>query len=158
MPNLVIYYSHDGHTKRLAHAIAEKLGAELAEITAERYRSKIIGYLRAAFDSLRGHMPAIDHPPIDLEKFDAIAIGAPIWTSYLATPVRAFLTQNGEISGRLGVFVTSGSPSRPEAAFRMAAGLLGRKPDAELAVGNQKEDSEETRRHVDGFVAALRGP
>lgn len=156
MTALVIYYSRSGHTERLARRIANQLGAERVEITAKRYRSSFFGYWLAAFDSLTGRMPTIAHPPLDIAAFDIVAIGAPVWTSYLATPIRAFLKENRDLPGRVGIFITSGSHSPPEATFKMATEILGGSPHAQLAVGNAKQDAPETEGHITDFVTQLR--
>lgn len=62
MRTLVIYYSRTGTTRKVAQALADMLGADTAEIRCERYGVGGLGYIRAAYDSVRGARPAIVIP------------------------------------------------------------------------------------------------
>ena len=88
---LIIYYSRTGNTRWLAQALADQLDAEVLELKCDRYRPGPLRYLRAGYDSVKGNIPPIDLPQRNYLAYDLVLLGTPIWTSYPALPLRAFL-------------------------------------------------------------------
>ncbi len=116
MKALVLFYSRSGATRGVARELGHALDADLMEITCSRYRRGLLGFLRAAFDSLRGNLPPVDVPPIDFSVYDLVLVGAPIWTSYPAVPVRSFFSTASSLGRETGLFFTSEGHSPVEAA------------------------------------------
>ncbi len=131
---LIIYYSRSGTTRRLAEALAKALQADVREIKCPRYRPGGLRYLKAGYDSLRGNLPQIEGPDVDPGQYDLLLLGAPVWTSYPALPLRAYLAQKPALPGAVGGFVTLGGQSPPAATFDMVADVLGRPLDATFAL------------------------
>jgi flavodoxin len=157
MRTLVVYYSLSGATRTLAQAIAHEIGADLEEIRCGRYRLGPWGYLRAAYDSLVGRLPAIEAPQRRPADYDLVLIGAPIWTAHPATPVRSWLRSYGGAIRKAGFFVTlGGAPA--DKTFREIGALAGRAPLATLAVRDKDVKAGNVRAAVESFVAALRAP
>ena len=91
MKALIVYYSRTGTTAKVAESLAAALKADVVEIKCARYRPGWLRYLRAGYDSVKGIMPPIEVPRIQPLNYDVILLGAPIWTSYPALPLRSFL-------------------------------------------------------------------
>lgn len=138
---LIVYYSRTGTTRTLAEALAERLNADVVEIRCDRYKGGIFRYLRAGYDSVKGNLPAIEMPETDLMAYDLVLLGGPIWTSYPALPLRAFLAAKPALPARVGLFLTSGGHSPQEKAIAETEPLLNAPLVASLAI--QEKDVKE---------------
>lgn len=135
MRSAVVYYSRTGATAAVAWSLATALDADVLEITCPRYRSGWFRYLLAGYDSVRGKLPSIGlkkHTPLDsdgpdtgeLGGYDLVVLAAPIWTSYPALPLRAFLDGAPSLPDRVALLLTSGGHSPPLKAVQMVNRLL----------------------------------
>ena len=137
MRTLIVYYTRTGTTRKLANALATELRADIEEIRCDRYRPGGLRYLRAGYDSLQGNMPPIEMSQISPTEYDLVLIGAPVWTSYPAIPIRAFLGAAPDLPARIAVFLTHGGHSPPEKAVEMMASLMPRQIEAALTLSNE---------------------
>lgn len=112
---LILYYSRTGTTDKLARLLQQELSADMAPLRCECYAG-VWGYVRAAYDSLKRRLPDLEPVDVNLSDYDQLLIGGPIWTSYPATPLRAFLKENQTLPARVGLFLTYGGHSPPEKA------------------------------------------
>ncbi len=155
MKTLIIFYSRTGTTRKVAKTLADALGADVAEIRCNRYRRGPLRYLRAGYDSVRGNLPPIDIPDTRYSDFDLILIGAPIWTSHPALPLRAFLAQAAELPARVALFLTYGGHSPPEMAVESVAALLSVPLEAALSLRQEHVRDGDISEAVDQFVRKL---
>lgn len=121
---LVLYYSRTGTTEHLAKLLASALDADLAQIECDQYRGAF-GYVRAAYDSLKRRLPDIKVSIDSVEKYDLLILGGPIWTSYPAAPLRAFLAQKRALPKQVALFMTYGGHSPAAKAEREIEDMLG---------------------------------
>ena len=134
MNSLVLFYSRTGTTRRLAAAIGEALAADVRELRCARYGPGAWSYVLAGYDSLKGNLPVIDKLDVDPAQYDLVLLGAPVWTSYPATPLRAYLAQDPSLPSTVGAFVTLGGQSPASKTFDMIGDAVGRPLAATLAV------------------------
>jgi hypothetical protein len=135
LKHAIVCYSRDGHTDRLAQHLANALAADLFRIECRRYGGSVLGYALAGFDSLTGRLPAIDPIP-DLSGYASVSLGAPIWTSYTATPLRAYLATRPPLPDTVGLFTTSSGHTELDKACSMVRETLGKPFAATLNVPN----------------------
>jgi flavodoxin-like protein len=128
MRNLVVYYSLSGITRNVAELAARQLDADLAEVRAGHYESGSLRFLRAAFDSWRGRLPAIEVSGGHPDKYDLVLLMSPVWAGHAATPIRAYLAQNRGRLKRAAFLLTCGG-SCPPRAFEEMSTLAGVQPD-----------------------------
>jgi flavodoxin len=129
---LVVYYSLSGNTERVAEDLAKRLGAESEKIGDIKVRRGLLGYLRAAFDSIRerpAELTALDKNP---NEFALTLIGTPIWAGKITPAVRSYLRMNRGRFNEVAFFTTSGStpaekvvPAMERLAGRQAVALAG---------------------------------
>lgn len=149
----IVYYSRDGHTDRLARRLADALDANLFRITTLRYTGSALGSLHAGFDSLTGRVPRIAPVP-NLSAYASVSLGAPIWTSYPATPLRAYLASHPKLPHAVGMFTTSRGNGSQDNAFSMARKLAGHPFVATLNVADASETTQ-TDKSISDYCAAL---
>jgi flavodoxin len=90
---LVAYYSRTGKNKKIAHAIAKRLKADIDEIISLKDYSGPIGWLKAGKDSFKGKEVKIRYSKDPL-KYDLVIIGGPAWAGVLAAPVYNYIKKN----------------------------------------------------------------
>jgi flavodoxin len=108
---LVIFYSQTSNTKVVADMIASKTGADLAEIVpVEPYDGDFQATIERGKKELdEGNYPEIQPLTVDVNSYDVIFLGYPIWFGTYAPPVFTFLNQV-DLSGKKVVpFCTFGS-------------------------------------------------
>lgn len=115
-PNILIaYFSCTGSTKQLAEFAADALGADLYEIVPETpYTSEDLNYSDASTRAAREQNDPSARPEIsgevsDLEAYDIVFLGYPIWFGQAPRIISTFL-ESYDFSGKTIVpFCTSGS-------------------------------------------------
>ena len=112
---LVVFFSPDDTTRAAAYAIAAGLNAELFEITAEEpYSEDDMDYMNSFSRSMQETRdpkarPAIAALPENLDKYDTILLGYPVWGGKAAKIMLTFI-ENVDLSGKTVVpFCTSNS-------------------------------------------------
>ncbi len=155
MRTLIVYYSRTGTTATIARALASRLDANMAEITCARYSGGIWRYLRAGYDSVRGNLPEIEMPVFDSDEYDLLLVGTPVWTSYPALPIRAFLDRKPDLPGRIAVFLTHGGHSPPQACIDKLAELLPAPIEAKLACNSAQVTAGKYADDVNDFATKL---
>ena len=104
---LIAYFSYTGNTEEVAQMIAEYTGGDLAEIQrAEEY-----GDLQeeAETEILDGVHPEITVSVDNVEEYDTIFVGYPIWQDEAPAMIATFLAEN-DFSGKTIIpFCTSSS-------------------------------------------------
>lgn len=106
---LVAYFSHTGNTEAVAEQIAERTGGTLAQIQrAEEYADL---QQEAEEEILQGVRPEITVSVDNVEEYDTIFVGYPIWWDEAPAMIATFL-ESYDFSGKTIVpFCTSASDS-----------------------------------------------
>ena len=124
MDRLVLYYSRTGTTRLAADRLAEAVDADLGEIEVSRYRGAFFGYARAGYDSLKRNVPSVTTSKCVRRNLDLLVLATPVWTSYPATPMRAFLLGDKPLPKRVALLLTYGGHSPAEKAFDELEAML----------------------------------
>ncbi len=133
-PNiLVLYYSQTSNTKAVAEEIAKQLGADIEEIVpVNPYDGDFQATIeRCMQEKEQGVITEIQPLASDINKYDVVFIGYPVWFGTYAPPVAAFLKQT-DLSGRKIVpFCTFGSGGLESSVKELAE----QQPNAEILPG-----------------------
>jgi flavodoxin len=124
---LVVYYSHTGNTKQMAGIIHGLSGGDLVELkSVDPYPpaySEVLEQARREINS--GYKPPLAAITEDINAYDVIFVGYPIWFGTTPPPIASFLSRY-DLSGKTIVpFCTSGSSSG-DASFRNVQTLCPR--------------------------------
>lgn len=152
---LVAYFSASGTTARAAKAIAQAVGGDLYEIRpAVPYTAADLDWTnKKSRSSVEMNdpacRPAIAAPVENMDQYDTVFLGFPIWWYVAPTIVNTFL-ESYDFSGKtIVLFATSGGSG----LGRSAAGLRGSvAADARIVDGrmlNGRLDEKELRAWVD---------
>ena len=99
---LIVYYSYTGHTRMLAEKIKEKLDCDIWEIKPLNPYSadyQTVVDQQQNNESSQQIVP-INQLNVDLNKYQEIILGSPVWWYTIAPPIRTFLKEN-DLSGKV---------------------------------------------------------
>lgn len=151
---LVLYYSRTGTTARLARAIADATGAELAPIEDTVERLGVLGLFRSLRDAFGRRRTIIRPLRVDPGAYELVIVGTPVWGNAAAAPVRAFFEDYRARLSTVAFFLTDGLSSHDD-VFRDMAALAGREPVARLGLAHDVVAQEQWSDAVAGFVRTL---
>jgi len=107
---LVAYYSWSGNTREIASQIQKATGGDIVEIQpVVPYSSDYDTVTKQAKQEIEsGYKPALKTKIDNINSYDVVFIGSPIWWGTIAPPVATFLSEY-DLSGKTVVpFVTHG--------------------------------------------------
>ena len=113
---LISYFSASGVTKRVAEKVAAAVNGDLFEIIPkEKYTKEDLDWMnkqsRSSIEMSNNIKPEILNTISNLEEYDTICLGFPIWWYKEPTIIDKFLEENNMKGKKIYVFVTSGSSS-----------------------------------------------
>jgi hypothetical protein len=153
MKTLVVYFSRDGHTKKVAEKLSEKLGADVEAIREKANRKGIVGWIKSGAESARGKIPDIDPLSLDISSYGLVVVGTPVWASTLASPVRSFLLNNKDSIKEAAFFCTMGGGEGK--TFDEMRELYGKQPKAVSSYKSSLIDNDEYLAELDAFIEKL---
>jgi len=117
MKTLVTYFSASGTTKRVAETVASTINADLFEIEPkEVYTDADLNWMnkksRSSIEMAdKSSRPEIKNKVTNLDEYDWVIIGFPVWWYTAPTIINTFIEEN-DLSGKeIYIFVTSGGSS-----------------------------------------------
>ena len=93
MKRLVVYYSFSGNTEEAAKKIAEKLNADLLKLETKKCMPKSFAaqILVGGGQVMMNRIPELMPYETNIDDYDDIVLGSPIWNSKGVPAVNAFL-------------------------------------------------------------------
>jgi flavodoxin len=156
MKILVVYYSRDGHTKKVAQEIASQLQADLEEILDQTDRKGVWGWIHGGRDAMKHEETTIGPVTRNPADYDLTIIGTPVWAWAMAPAVRTYLKQFKGQFKEMAYIVTSGGAKADsivkgmeELAGKPAKGFLG-------LVGGDFRNPQNYQEKIKKFVESLR--
>lgn len=91
---LVAYFSHSGNTRVIANQIHDRVGGDIFEIkTVDSYPQDYEAVKAVAMKELNeGSRPALATHVDNIDSYDVVFVGYPIWWGTMPMPVESFLT------------------------------------------------------------------
>lgn len=155
MKTLVIFYSRTGTTKKVSEIIAQKLNADMEEIQDTVDRSGVKGYLISGRDAMKRKLTQLEPIKKNLNEYDLVIIGTPIWSWNMSVPIRTFLSEQKENLKKIAFFCTLGG-SGDKKAFQEMEEIVGKKPEATLRITTKEVVKNEFSAQVEEFIASLK--
>lgn len=130
---IVVYYSQTGATESVAREIGSILGVDVVAIEPEvpydsDYASTVERWKKEKEDGVK---PAVKPLAVNLEEYDTIFLGFPVWGGSVASPVATFLADNSLAGKKVITFATFGSGGLETSTADVAAA----QPEAEVIAG-----------------------
>ncbi len=113
---LVSYFSAGGNTKSVAEKISSAVLGDLFEIEpVDKYTTDDLDWMdknsRSSIEMKENVKPEIAKTVSNLDDYDTVCLGFPIWWYKEPTIIDKFLEENDMTGKKIYVFVTSGSSS-----------------------------------------------
>jgi len=145
LKTLVVFYSRDGTTRKVATTISEALKCDIEELIDKRKRIGLFGYMRAGFDATFRRLTTIEEPKKNPNSYELIMIGTPIWSSKMTPAIRTYLTKHNDKLKNVAFFCSAGSGSNGN-TFAEMQNICNKKPIATLEI---KTDEVPQGKHMD---------
>ena len=126
---LIAYYSFEGHTEEAAKRIAEELRAageepQLLKIAVRKELPKSgLKFLVGGFNALTQGDPGILNEDININAYDKVFLGTPVWAGNAPGAIKAFLQKAKPEGKKFYLFAMSGSGDEKK-TFRTITGYL----------------------------------
>ncbi|MDR1949162.1 MAG: NAD(P)H-dependent oxidoreductase [Spirochaetaceae bacterium] len=157
MKILVVYYSLEGNCGFIAEEIKKILGADLLrlETVDEKRRAGLAKYVWGGRQVFTKAKPPLKPYAADIDAYDLIIIGAPVWAGSPAPALNSFLAQTRIANKKLALFCCCGGG---KGAFfdKLKAALPGNTFAGEIAFTNPgKEDPQKAREQLKGWLKII---
>lgn len=98
---LIVYHTYTGHTKYIAEMIKEKLNCDILEIKPKKPYSDNYDLVVDEYQNNESakKTPEIEEIKVDLNGYDKIIVGSPVWWYTITPPIRTFLNKN-DLTGK----------------------------------------------------------
>lgn len=109
MKRIVVYYSYTGNTEKIANHIKEKLACDILELTprvpfSTDYDEVVAEYQNNSIDNKE---VAINDININLEEYDEIIVGTPVWWYTMCPVITTFLKQYDLSNKKVYMYATN---------------------------------------------------
>lgn len=153
MKALVVYFSRNGQSIRLAREIAKRCHADLDVIRELHEHDGWRARWRSGWHALVRAAPPIRYPTRNPARHDLVIIGVPVWKLGLAPPVRSYVQQFGAQFKQVAFFCAEGGSS-DERVFAALGRACGKWPIATFAVDRKHLPPAA---HIEGMSDFLHG-
>lgn len=156
MKRLVVYYSLSGNTENAATMIAEKLGADIVKVDTVKAMPKsfaaqiLVGGGQVAMNVV----PKIKPLKVDVNTYDEIILGTPIWNSKGVPAINAFLKDKTAAEKVTSVFTLSGGGESKKCMDALEAQLPNLKHSVSL-LDKKHVDSKDNETKIEMFIKRI---
>lgn len=111
MKTLVVYYSYEGNCEQIAKHIQSKLNCDVLRIVPEKENIKksMMRFVWGAKEVFMIKKPKLQPYQINLDEYDQIIFGTPVWFGTYAPAMNTFLSDNKIENKRIGIFICDGN-------------------------------------------------
>ena len=147
MKTAIVYYSMSGNTKYVAEKIADgiKTSGEVDIIRIEpkkEYPDKgVKKFFWGGKRAVMGETPALQPYECNIEEYERIIFGTPVWASTFVPPLRTFINDNSDVKNKkIAVFTCFSGGGADKAIDKMKKYIGIEKFDAELILTDPKDN------------------
>ncbi|PID58798.1 flavodoxin [candidate division KSB3 bacterium] len=110
MKKIVIFYSFEGNTRLIANTIAKTVDADILELTPkdEIQSTGIMKYVWGGKAALMNAKPALLPYDKNIQEYDLLFIGTPVWAWTFAPPLNTFLATEVFVNKKIALFCCHG--------------------------------------------------
>lgn len=147
MKELVVYYSLEGNTKQTAEKIADKLNADIVQLkTVNDIPKNKMKYFIGGMQATFGICVKIKSIEMNLEKYDRIILGTPVWANKAAPAINTFL-KSFDVNDKItALFTCSGGGDNEKCVRYLSKTLKNLKTTVALADRHNPISSENEKR------------
>ena len=157
MERIIIYYSDGGKTQVVAETLALNFRCDICKIKDLKKRDGIRSLFSSSIDAFRESKTEIYPPSLDLEEYDTIYIGTPVWIGN-PTPAIITLIDNLNLRGKDVVLFTTSSSSNEEGALEkmeLKIRARGARVVQQFNVKTKDKGAEQLRKDTERLLKTL---
>jgi len=163
MRTAIIYYSMSGNTAYVAEKIAERIKT-LGEVDIIRIEPKKAypdkgakKFFWGGKSAVMRETPALQPYEFNIEKYDRIIFGTPVWASTFVPPLRTFINENPDVKDKkIAVFSCFSGGGADKAIDKMKKYVGIEKFEAELVLIDPRDKKkEEDDAKIEEFCSSL---
>ncbi len=159
MKNLIVFYSFEGSTAFVAEELQKLLQAkgeeaDIYEIKVKKNppKSGFGKFAAGGFNALTQRDPGIDPVTVDVNSYDRLYIGTPIWASNPPGAIKAFIKQAKPIGKDCILIACSGGGNSGKTFEKIGKYLAGNQVLKTLDLASAKHHPEETKTKLEELV------
>lgn len=110
LKKLVVYYSFEGNTRFIGKAIAQEIGADILDLKPKKELNShgFMKYVKGGCQVLFKRAPELYPFTLNLEDYELIFIGTPVWAWNYAPPLRTFFSRVELKGKKIALFCCNG--------------------------------------------------
>ena len=161
MKDLIVYFSLEGKTEYVVNKIKEINNADVLKLVPKKaYSDKGFSkFLWGGKSAVMGEKPKLEEYTVDLDAYDRIILGFPVWASTFTPPLRTFICDNIDTikNKRIAAFACQGG-SGAEKALTKLAECIGIKEfeDKAVFIDPKARHTEDTDKAIEIFANNLK--
>ena len=159
MRTIVVYFSLEGNTEYAAGRIAGEIGADALRLYPKRAypTGGFRKFLWGGKSAVMAETPELEPYDVDIQAYDRVIVGFPVWAANVAPPIRTFLRDNDLRGKRVAAFACQ-SGAGAEKAFARLKGCIGTDGlEAELILIDPKSrPSDDNAEKIRAFCEKLK--
>lgn len=154
----VVYYSFEGNTKMLSEEIGKKLDADIYELKEIKSSVPKTGFFKYAWGGKQVVMkekPDLEDLNINIEEYDCIFIGTPVWAFTYAPAIRSFFSKYDIKGKKIGLFCChEGGPGKTFENMKEA--LKGNEIILQFDITSPLKDQRASIEKIDSWLESLK--
>lgn len=146
MKSLIVYYSHDGHTRFIADIIARETGADVCELKPFKSTGKS-GFSKFFLGGMHASLhqkPKLLNPLPDLKEYELIFIGTPVWAARFTPAVNTFISGSNLTSKKIMLFASSAGGDAGKCFEKLKNRLTGSTILSEIGFAEASSEQRES--------------
>lgn len=157
MSTLVVYYSLDGNTQFIAEKVAGTISADIIGLkTGKKYPTEgFWKYFWGGKSVIFGEKPKLINESVDLNRYETIIIGTPVWAGSYTPPVKSFISQYKLEGKRIALFASHGGGGAEKCFAQLKKALPGNTFIGETDYAEPKKSPEESSAKAVGWAMGL---
>ena len=146
---LFIYYSNSGNGDVVASKMHD-LGYDIRKVLTNYKLSKnlFLSMMKGGFHSLIGKKPKLNNYNNDVNNYDEICIGSPIWNGRFACPINTVL-KNTNLENKLLTFILYSGSGEAKKAYQK---ILKKYPNAKIIILKQPKSNLTELDRIEGLL------
>ena len=156
MKTLIVYYSLEGNTEYAANRIKARIGADLLCLVPKKaYHDKgFAKFFWGGKSAVMAEKPELEAYEVDLNDYDRVIFGFPVWASNFAPPLRTFIEENKDAlkNKKISAFACQSGAGAEKALAKLAKTIgIDSFEHTAILIDPKDKKNEKTDGQIDSF-------
>jgi flavodoxin len=153
---LIVYYSKNGHTERVAKDVAAAMHADIEKLIDQKNRSGFFAYLTSGRDAQKKRTTELAPLQKDPANYDLVVLCTPVWAWNITPAIRTYMEMNKSKFKSTAYIITAGGTTADK-IIPSCEEITGKKPVSYVGfVGKELADDKLYQTKVAGFIEELK--